>query len=377
MDGLAVVRPRHMREGTRRRLASPLALLVLLAAPASALLVPVAVPLPCDALAEAEAFGEPVAPLVCGRWAAIPALPAAREGLGAVLLPGLVLAHGGRDAAGIAQGELYGWSVGATQWVVRAPGPTRADAVFVADPQTQRAYLLGGRDATGQPNGEVWRYDVAADAWTLLAAPPGPGARYGSVGAWDPVRRVAWAYGGGAEGDADGEMWGYAPDANTWTHGANVPQARIYAAGAWDAGRDGFLLHAGLGNDDIEITDSWLYLPASDTWRVQQPGPVARARHAAAWWPSATNLLLFGGTSDGALRGDAWVFAPQDPALPFPTPPIAVWVPQTSQPEPLAGAAAVFDAEAGRAYVIGGRGATGAVAEGWSFEPGLAPGALL
>lgn len=366
-----------MTQGPRRRWASSALLLALLAsAPASALLVPVTAPLPCDALVATA--GYEVTSDVCGRWDRIPDLPAPREGLMLAFarsggpVPGWALAFGGVGPDGLVKGDLYSYQTG-SPWHARAPGPARADGVFVFDDLRGRGFLFGGRDDQGRL-GDLWEYQFVNDTWVQRATPPGPSPRYGAVGAWDPVTSRMLVFGGGGEFEGTGDVWVYDPQADTWTLGANAPAARIFAGGAWDVVRRGLLIHGGFGNDGFELADTWLYTPANDQWKVQTPGPFAgRARFGATWWPQRTNLLVFGGSVEGQATADTFVFGAEgDFGQPFATPPLGLWVQQASLPSPRVGSAATWEVGIGIAFVVGGRTASGPTAEAWSFFPSTA-----
>ncbi|HEV8360609.1 MAG TPA: kelch repeat-containing protein [Candidatus Thermoplasmatota archaeon] len=360
-----------------RASAAVLALLAI-AGPAAGLLLPVNVAVPCGALA-----GAPVAAqLVCGRWDALPPLPAPREGLSAAFarsggpVPGLLYAFGGRGSDGQVSADFWVTHLGLDGWLARAPGPpARADAAFVVDDRTQTAYLFGGRDAQGARN-DLWAYDLQHDLWTQIAAVGGPTPTYGMAAGWDPDAHVLWVFGGSNGAAFNGDLWGWDADDATWVLGPNAPQGRQFASGAWDAARHGLVI-AGGADDAGELPDVWIYQPATETWKVQIPLPEPLAHAAATWWPQRTNLLVLGGVSHHALTDRAMVFgAEADFGQPISTPPLGVWLDQAPLPSARADAGAAWEFGVGLGFLVGGRTASGPSDEAWVWFPSVEGNAL-
>lgn len=144
---------------------------------------------------------------------------------------------------------------------------------------------------------------------------------------WDPSDRELLVYGGTNTGSsvAMGDLWAYHPGAGgaagSWTQlqpSNAAPAGRFGAAGAWDAANSRLLIFGGQHGSTL-LDDVEAYSPSANTWTTLSPDGAAGAEsprtHASAVWDGqASRLLLFGGktatSSPPTLSNEMWAFAP-------------------------------------------------------------------
>jgi N-acetylneuraminic acid mutarotase len=228
-----------------------------------------------------------------------------------------------------------------------APGP-REDQTWTVDPVARVAYMFGGR-ADGASLDELWRYDLATDSWTQLEPPaPRPAARFGHVAAWDEgVGLLIWS----GQQSADrffNDLWIYDPDFNVWQQQPSegqLPLARYGSCGGFAS--DGmFWMSHGFTMDSGRFHDTRAYDLATGRWFDRTPDgqlPVDRCLHDC-FWSAAGELVLYGGQTTGIKAlGDLWTFDAGSGA----------WTAQNDPPLPARQLYALTTL-AGRAYFFGG-----------------------
>jgi N-acetylneuraminic acid mutarotase len=228
-----------------------------------------------------------------------------------------------------------------------APGP-REDHTWTVDPVGRVAYLFGGR-ADGDALDDLWRYDLDADSWTQLEPPaPRPEARFGHVAAWDDtVGLVVWSGQKTADRFFD-DLWIYDPTLNVWKEQpseGDLPASRYGSCGGFAPDHTFWISH-GFTMDTGRFHDTRVYDLAQGRWFDRTPDgsvPVDRCLHDCFWTASA-GLVLYGGQTTGVKAlGDLWALDPQS----------LTWTQQAAPPLPARQlyAVATFN---DRAYFFGG-----------------------
>lgn len=194
----------------------------------------------------------------------------------------------------------------------------RSGHTWAADPSDAAAYLFGGEGASG-PLDDLWRYDFGADSWERRA-PDGPIPQPRSGHAAVLVDDVGLVVLGGtaADGAVLDDAWVYDPLSNDWTErsaSGDVPPARTNACAAVAPDGRVWVSH-GVGVDGAALDDTWALDPLAWSWtRIGPPEavPPARGGHGC-WWTVDGRLVLHGGSAEGVVLGDTWVFDAAAPA---------------------------------------------------------------
>lgn len=289
----------------------------------------------------------------------------------------LILLGGRRGAAVLA--DAWAWD-GARWSRLPEPGlPARSAHSLALDPVRGRLLLFGGRGQDGAPLGDTWSYDGAA--WQRLAT-AGPAPR--SAAALTPVAAGLLLSGGiGASDTGLGDTWRW--DGASWSEAAPAdpcpPDAPLSPSGPRCRGGavllplagQAFLFGGLLGPRPLaglsarpEVDDvawrwdgtEWSAAPADMNTSASAAALLARYFHATTAL-STTQGLIGGGDSPGGLRQDFYVLeATTGRARPLLGP----------APPPRAETALAYDPDRDEAILTGGRGATGELADAWSFH---------
>lgn len=289
----------------------------------------------------------------------------------------LVLLGGRRGAAVLA--DAWAWD-GASWSRLPEPGlPARSGHALALDPVQGRLLVFGGRGQDGAPLGDTWSYDGAA--WLRLAT-AGPAPR--SAAALAPVAAGLLLSGGLGAGDLglgdtwhwDGASWSEAAPADPCPQDAPLspsgPRCRGGAVLVPLAGQ-AFLMGGLLGPRPLagppgrpEIDDvawrwdgaAWSATPSDMIASASAAALLARSHHAATAL-STTQALIGAGDSPGGLRQDFYVLeATSGRARPL----------LGLAPAPRAETALAYDPDRDEVILTGGRGATGELADAWSFH---------
>jgi len=203
-------------------------------------------------------------------------------------------------AGGYAQGELGGvgpspamwsWSAQSRVWQSEAPMPApRADFALVA--VDSRLYAIGGShdDAT------LFVFDPEAREWESREIPAGVTRAASSAVVSDG--RI-YMIGGFAAGRASDRVDIYDVEADAWTRGPDLPEARGGAAIAMaDDGRIHlFGGRGGDGNVTLDRHSSWM--PGDAGWRQEAALPSPRTNAAAA--ALRGGIFVVGGGAGGGF----------------------------------------------------------------------------
>ena len=252
-------------------------------------------------------------------WSSKTAMPMARFGLTAAAAGGHVYAIGGVEGACAGSGPCpYGplprvdvydpandsWSAGPFLSTGRESG--RAVALGT------KIYVIGGHIPGGQASGVVEVLDVASPGgWMTLSSDPMPTARANFALVTDGT--YLYAIGGDTTSGNGGAVSVVerfdptAPAGQRWTTLMSMPVAGN-SIGAGVLG--GTIVVAGAGG--TSRTD--IYDIASNSWSPGVPMPAQRGGMASAV-PNG-GLWLIGGTTNGSLNFDTWVYYPASPNRP-------------------------------------------------------------
>jgi hypothetical protein len=253
--------------------------------------------------------------------------------------------------------------------LVDAAGPAaRWDHTFSADPVTGRLLLVGGRDAAGAPFGDTWVYTPADNTWTQVeGAAPSP--RFGQAVAVDAANRALYLFGGQADGATFfNDTWRLDLDDLAWSEiptGDVRPSPRYGTSAVLDG--DGNILVSHGFTFEGRFDDTWSLDPATGVWTDVSPAaetrPLKRCLHEAVWDAQQNRMLLYGGCSSGfgpCPQGDFWAF---DPAA-------RTWSDLTPAASPAARSnpALVRDDASGAVWLIDGLTDAGYVADLWALD---------
>jgi hypothetical protein len=277
----------------------------------------------------------------------------------------------GGDTGATCAGDTWLWDGRAWRKMETSVSPSaRCGAVFSRGQDTFAAWLFGGRDAQGNHLDDLWMWDGLRSRWAQVSrAPLWPPARSHAAAAWDNVAEALVVHGGqGALGGLQ-DTWRYRECCGWEELNWGGPLPGTASSMVWDAGGSRLVL---LGTGDVggvrqtalwssqwgtwspfrsfnaEITEGgtgMVYDESTHTVVVfggmrgerglsvayemvslanhpldQQVRPVSfpvpgRGFHGMA---AATGgrILVFGGKSNGAQRGDAWVRSGGDESAP-------------------------------------------------------------
>ena len=232
--------------------------------------------------------------------------PAGRKGAPAVWTGQQMLVWGGELGAGLLSGNGGDYNPVEDRWnplsPLNAPSGRRGfSAVWTGNALA----VWGGRAATFLGNGGM--YSVETGDWTAMAVAGAPTGRDGHGAVWTAARMVVWG-GQNATGLlSDGAA--YDPISMSWTAlpTAGAPTARSGATVIWGAGR--MMVWGGLGDTGVVGTGAVLPFTGGTTagaWSAisSASAPAAREKHGAVW--TGSRLLVWGGRgASGALATGA------------------------------------------------------------------------
>ena len=205
---------------------------------------------------------------------------------------------------------------GTPTWSQLTPGgvaPTpRQDAAAVYDAIGNRMVVFGGYTQANTFSNETWTLSLTGSpAWTLMTPAGTPPSGRNTVGyALDTSRRHlivsgGWSFSGYHTDTYKLDLSG----AGAWSSisTSSSPPARRQSSGAYDAGRDRFVIFGGFNG--AEMGDSWeLTLGASRSWTQVFPSggpPENRAGHAAIYDPVRQRMVIHAGHSFTHFK-DVW-----------------------------------------------------------------------
>lgn len=249
------------------------------------------------------------------------------------------------------------------------PPPGVADAAGAFDPLNRVLYIFGGHDGSDETT-NFWKYTVATNTWSEVvpsgASPPKRGA---AVGVWDDLNNRFLLFGGNpcvAGPGCRADLWAYSPGANSWTQLASLPASQKGRAGydgVWDPVGKRMLFFGGHDGIDNVTGTFWAYDAGSNSWATLSAGPPDRGGGPAAVWDDVSNqALLFGGLGDAGRLNDLWSYARSTETWTELTPAGPVPSARTSS-------RGIWDSDSERMLVFGGRAGVGLLSDLWAYSP--------
>jgi len=202
-------------------------------------------------------------------------------------------------------------------WVQRQPEsfpPARFAGAATYDPNGERMLLFGGKTVFGEV-GDLWAWD--GDSWMRVEITgQAPAGRIHATFTFHEASGHAVLFGGrrgdGAAAVLHGNTWLF--DGDAWQlHDGASPEARTYAAAAYDEAHERVVLFGGLGVDASGVSkvygDTWLW-DGSSWSRAATSGPSERTGAVMAFDTLHQRVILFGGQVPRGtdLLGDTWAW---------------------------------------------------------------------
>ena len=200
----------------------------------------------------------------------------------------------------------------ATPLAAKAPPAARSRGTMVYDTSKKMAYIYGGRaNGNDLSDGDVHVLDVGASAWSTIIVNPRPTALVGSSIVWNQDCSCAYLFGGSSAGDVHAETWRLdtAPTVHfTKLDQPAMPSARFDASFVAIPGQKRALLFAGANGTRGSgkfMNDVWSFDFQTEKWSevtVQGDLPTARRGAFAALDRTRKRLIIgLGESRSGAL----------------------------------------------------------------------------
>lgn len=240
----------------------------------------------------------------------------------------------------------HAWLKASLSWIAAQTG---SDASFASD--------SGSRAMAVAPSPSS-----AGSAWQALA--PYPKEVADNTMARDPVTGKVYSMGGtysqyGSVAGIDNSAFVYDPGSDAWSPIADAPVARQAAASAVIDGKYYVVNGWAAGADASPVAEMDIYDPNTGQWSIGAPNPVP-AGGGSAYAVLDGSLYVVGGCIDGACStptNAVQVYHPYSDS----------WTSAANYPRAISFASC--GAIDGRLYCAGGIQATGAVADGYVYDP--------
>lgn len=203
------------------------------------------------------------------------------------------------------------WELRGKEWrrVRTSDSPTpRHRSAMVYLPDRGQSLLFGGQGNQGEFLGDTWLY--FGRAWHRSRSDDtSPAPRCGHSLAFDEQQGVAVLFGGVGPGDRPfGDTWIF--EGNNWKQiVVSAPDARRYAAFAYDPDLKGCLLHGGSEDDHSRHSygDAWVFQDGRWTRLPKTFETEPRDDHGLAYHKVAKRLVMLEGVAGkrGVLKGDS------------------------------------------------------------------------
>jgi hypothetical protein len=238
-----------------------------------------------------------------------------------------MILHGGED--GLTTNKTWAFDLKTNRWrnmTAQSGAPAREDHTAIFDSREKRMVIFGGRNNDGQVDNvnidEISALDLDPESprfekWRSL---PGgdkhPLGRSDHAAVFDARENRMIIYGGWDKEAKSylGDTWAYYFPSLVDTLGhwrqiktkKSYPPKRRHAVGAYDAGRNWFIICGGYGEEGY-LNDVWAFDLTQDVWINVTPGPQPRFDHQAVYDPQSQRLIIWGG--DARLKNkfhDLW-----------------------------------------------------------------------
>ena len=236
----------------------------------------------------------------CTSWTALAPVPAAAGDAGLAYYNGTLYQIGGRaDGAYLPTSAVYRYTISANAWQTMTSIPISVagtDAALLGDV----IYVPGG-ETNAQSNSQttlVQAYRPAMNSWTSYAVAPLPiPLAYYEAHA---LNGRLYVIGGYSSGAVTNTLLIYDPSTNTWTRGAPLAQARMFAA----AGVIGGKLYVAGGYDGARGLDSLeVFMPNADGSGSWSAGPaMPRPKDSSASGVLGDRYLIAAGGWDADAK---------------------------------------------------------------------------
>ncbi len=277
-----------------------------------------------------------------------------------------------------ANGSLPGWF---GPYPLGPPAP-RYDPMLLGN-WNDGGILFGGSSASGSSLGDTWWAGNSPSPHSgLLWPPPTPAAEYGGSMVYDRADRYDVLFGGCGPHCGNVTTWNYT--ANLWmpwgsfgpkVNPSNSPPGRMNASmiffnstttGTTTAtSSQVVLLFGGLATNGTLLNDLWTF--SGGVWtKANETGAIPSPRQSAAFaYNSSANVaVLFGGCGSTCPLSDTYLLNYSSYSSSWKWTAIT---PATSPPARYA-ASMTYDARDSEILLFGGRGATGPLADTWTYD---------
>ena len=315
-------------------------------------------------------------------WTSRASLPAGQNRSGHVAVydttHNIVIVEGGYSLTpGMAQPSYYlplcTYDPATDDWTEHGLSKLPQSSTGVWNPDAGCLVVCGGSEVVGGNtvvHNETWAWNPSIDTWSRFADMPAP--RYGQCSVYDPDHGLMLVF-GGKNGQANfNDVWSFDLNSNKWTVLSPVadefPFVRAFSTAVWNPARKEMLIFGG-ENPNVTFLSTWAYSYANNTWIHRTSASWALSMHAACYIADRNLMSVFGGrwhpgNQQYEYYNNTWSYDSVSDSFGAAA---NAPVPGVSR----AGAAAVYDTERMRAYVIGGNDAGGfCLNESWAFAPG-------
>jgi hypothetical protein len=204
------------------------------------------------------------------------------------------------------------WTWNGTTWTQQTPATSpqaRFYATMAYDPSSGQVVLFGGETVNSDFYvGDTWTWN--GSTWTPQNPATSPPSRGTAAMAYDATSGQLLLFGGDGNGTGFpflNDTWTW--NGTTWTQlsPAASPPPTGQAVMAYDANSGQLVLFGGTNDEGLNILgDTWTWNGTTWTQQTTVASPEARFFAAMAYDPSSGQVVLFGGESNTDLLGDTW-----------------------------------------------------------------------
>jgi N-acetylneuraminic acid mutarotase len=292
---------------------------------------------------------------VANFWTSRANMPAARQRPAVTSVGGSLYAIGGQTAAGAVLSSVTAYTPGPNTWTSKAALPSaRVGSGAAAISGT--IYVAGGNDASGTLTRTLYAYNPGTNRWTTRATLPVASGCGGSaaIGSQLFVFTGCTLLSTGAQ-VGSGLLHRYNPATNTWTGLPQAPTVHVLPAVAAIGGK--LYVAGGNNGSGVAISQLDVYDPATNAWSTLPAMPTPRV--TAAGVAIGGRFFVIGGRSGETYLSTVEAYDPLTNA----------WGTGPPMPTARSGLGVAFIFSDGRAYAVGGRNTTAALANNQRYTP--------